>query len=107
MVMRCSTVMLAPAHEILPDLGHRLQQEAARGAQIDLGLGEAGLHHGVVAERAPGAARHLVARHVDESVERAAGDAAGHAGEADLVAGASAHAVERAALAAFLDRIRG
>src|SRR5258708_40106100 len=34
--------------EMLPDIGHRLQHEAARGAQIDFGLGEAGLHHGIV-----------------------------------------------------------
>ena len=86
---------------MLPDLGHRLQHEAARGAQIDLGLGKAGLHHGIVAQRALVAARHLVARHVDKAVERAARDAAGDSGEADLVAGAGAHAIERAALAAF------
>ncbi len=48
-----------------------------------------------------GAARHLVARDVDEAVERAAGDAAGDAGKADLVAGAGAHAIERAAFAAL------
>ena len=87
--------------KILPDVGHRLQHEAARGAEIDLGLGEAGLDHRVVAQRAPGAARHLVAHRFDKIVERAAGDAAGDAGKAHLVASAGAHAIERTAFAAF------
>ena len=87
--------------EILPDIGHRLQHEAARGAQIDLGLGKPGLHHSVVAKRAPGAPRHLVARDIDEIIERTAGDATGHAGKTDLIASAGAHAIERSAFAAF------
>src|SRR5438445_903848 len=93
--------------EMLPDLGHRLQHEAARGAEIDLGLGEPGLHHGIVAQRALAAARHLVARHVDKAVERAARDAAGDASEADLIAGAGAHAIERTALATFPIELAG
>ena len=99
--MRCATVMLAPATEILPDIGHRLQHEAARGAQIDLGLGEPGLHHGVVAQRAPWRRAAPCCARLDEIIERAAGDAAGDAGKADLVAGAGAHAIERSAFAAF------
>lgn len=87
--------------EILPDVGHRLQQVAARGAEIDFRLREVGLDHGIVPQRLPGAARHLGAHRLDEIVERGPGDAAGDAGKADLVAGMVTHAVERAALAAF------
>ena len=46
----------------------------------------------------------LVLRGLDEIVERAAGDAQRHAGEAGLVAGHRRHAVERARLAAFVRR---
>ena len=88
--MRCVDRDGRAGGEVFPDLGHRLQHEAARGAEIDLGLGEVGLHHGIVAQRTLVAARHLVARHLDEIVERAAGDAAGHAGKAHLVAGLGA-----------------
>ena len=87
--------------KILPDVGHRLQHVAARGAEIDLGLGEVALDHRIVPQRAPGAARHLVAHRFDKIVERGAGDAAGDAGKAHLVASVGAHAVERAAFAAF------
>ena len=90
-----------PGAQMFPDISHRLQHEAARGAQIDFGLRKAGLHHGIFAQRALGAARHLVARDIDKTVERAARDAASDAGEADLIAGAGAHPIERAALAAF------
>src|SRR5882757_6731326 len=34
--------------EVLPYVGHRLQYETARGAEIDFSLGEARLHHGIV-----------------------------------------------------------
>jgi hypothetical protein len=88
--------------DLLPDLGHRLQQEGARRANADLGLGEVGLHNGMVAERTHLAARNLVLCHVDEAVEAGAGDAQRHAGEAHLVAGHRRHAVERAGLAALL-----
>src|SRR6476469_2115370 len=84
--------------EILPDIGHRLQYEAARGAEIDFGLRQPGLNNGVVAQWALVAASHLVARQIDEAIKRAAGDAAGDAGKTNLVAGAGAHAIKRTAL---------
>src|SRR3982074_3391304 len=102
MVMRCSTVMGAPAARVFPGIGHRLQHVAARGAELDLRLREVRLYHGMVPQRALAAARHLAARHVDKAVERAAGDAAGDACKTHLVAGAGTHAIERPALAAFL-----
>ncbi len=107
MMTRCSTVIDDPAQSVFPDFRHRLQYETAGGAQIDFGLGKTGLHHGVFTQRVLLSARHLVARDIDKTVERAAGDAAGDAGEAYLVAGAVAHAVEWAALAAFLIEFAG
>ena len=68
---------------------------------------EAGLDHGVVAQRAPGATRHLVARHLDEIIQHAAGYAAGDTGKADLVAGAGTHPIERTAFAAFAVEFAG
>ena len=47
--------------DLLPDLGHRLQQEGAGRAYIDLGLGEVALDHRIVPQRTPRAAQHLVA----------------------------------------------
>jgi hypothetical protein len=85
----------------LPGVRHRLQHVTTRGAEIDLRLGEVALHHGIVPQRHPCAARHLVAHGLDEIIERRAGDAAGDAGKADLVAGVIAHAVQGTALAAF------
>src|ERR1700759_4174032 len=92
---------------MLPYLGHRLQQIGARRAQIDLGLGKAGLNHGVVPDRAPGAAWNLVPGQIEEAVERAARDTAGDAGKADLVTGAVAHAVKRALFAALALELAG
>src|SRR5579859_439620 len=87
--------------EMLPDLRHRLQHEAPCRTQADLGLGEIGLHDGVVPDRALAATRHLGFCKIDEAIERAAGDAASYTRKADLIAGAVAHAIERAVLAAF------
>ena len=67
MVMRCSTEARRRPEISLPDLGQRLQQPGARRADADLGLGEAGLHHGAVADRALRAARDLGPRGVDEA----------------------------------------
>src|SRR6202158_3866951 len=93
--------------KILPGVSHRLQHESARGAQIDFGLSQVGLHHGVLAQWALAAARHLVAGQIDKTVERAAGNTAGDAGKADLIASAGAHAIQRAALAALLVEFAG
>ena len=105
MVTRCSTVMVVPAESFLPDVGHRLQHETARGADIDLGqrrldcttaLSRSGLFW----------PRGTLSRAIDKlsSALRAMPQATPR--EADLVAGAGAHAIERATLAALRSNSR-
>jgi len=45
MVMRWFHRQLVASRDLLPDVGHRLQQEGAGRADADLGLGKVGLHH--------------------------------------------------------------
>ena len=80
----------------------------ARRADADLGLGEMGLYHSAIADRALLAtcAWDLVLRHVDEAVPSAPRTFERHAGETYLVTGHRRHAVERAGLTAFALEIR-
>src|SRR5882757_9850302 len=87
--------------EMLPDLGHRLQEIGAGGTQIDFRLCKACLHHRIVSDRAFVATRYLALGEFEEAVERPAGDAAGYPRKTHLIAGAVAHAIEGAVLAAL------
>ena len=81
------------------DLGHRVDQIAAGGAEAGFGACHLGLDHSVVGEAA-GAARGLAQRQLDKGVEHAAGDAERDRGDADRIEGLLREGVERAGLAA-------
>ena len=94
----------------MPDVVQRAQQKGARRGGPRLGLRDLRLDHVVVAQGALGAARDLVARKLDKSVEGAAGDAERHPGEPGGIDVAAAEGIKQARFArlgggAALDRV--
>src|SRR6516162_7906009 len=73
---------LTGALGLVPHRGEGLVDEGARRTQTRFALSDLRLDYVVFAQGAAGAARNLVARQHDERVERAAGDAQRHVGEA-------------------------